>query len=196
MSDEDKKFELLTTSEEKIKETGSESPAEITEEWVVEKIDKAKSEVLRFAKNYAREKIDKQVQTDKISLFTVFGIFASIISFLTIEFQFLKTLCSPEKIVGFSLLMFSLLLSFNVALDYLVKSRTEKKTPRPNIYFAIFVALTFALGIIFIYRGNEEVCKDNQIYERYSSQFDQNMNEYQIKIDQLQKQVDEMKAQK
>jgi len=47
------------------------------------------------------EKMEDDIAETKISLFTVFGIFGSIISFLTIEFQFFKTLYSFEKILGF-----------------------------------------------------------------------------------------------
>ena len=48
----------------------------------------------------ADHKINEQVQTDKASLITVFGLFASIISFLTIEFQFLKTIDNFNRIIG------------------------------------------------------------------------------------------------
>lgn len=134
-------------------------------------IDVAKEDFLKTAKIEAREEITKQVQADKASIITVFGIFASIISFLTIEFQFLRTVCSFEKLIGFSLILGSLLLSFNLALDYLVKSRTDTKTPKPSIFFCIFVTALFILGIFFIYSGNEEICKENKVYEKYSEDF-------------------------
>ena len=60
----------------------------------------------------AKEEIAKQIQTDKATLITIFGIFASITSFLTIEFQFLKTISSIEKILGFTLVLFALLFGF------------------------------------------------------------------------------------
>lgn len=153
-------------------ETVGQTPQQITsgasEGWVKEQIETAKKEV----KEEAEKAIREQVQMDKASLITVFGIFASVISFLTIEFQFLKTLCSLEKILGFTLMLFALLFGFNVALDYLVKSRLDKETPRPNLYFIFIVALLFCVGIVFSFKGNEEVCKDNKIYQRYSDQFE------------------------
>jgi hypothetical protein len=138
---------------------------------ISQELSKAKEEFLKTAKKEAEEEIRKQVQTDKASLITVFGIFASIISFLTIEFQFLRTICSLEKLTGFTLILASLLLCFNLALDYLVKSRTDKESPKPNIFFSVFIAILFAIGIWFIYQGNEEKCKDNKIYEKYSESF-------------------------
>lgn len=159
---------------------------ELSEEWVLEKIDNAKEEALKNAKNEAEKAIREQVQTDKASLITVFGIFASIISFLTIEFQFLKTLCSFEKILGFTLILFSLLFGFNIALDYLVKSRTDMETPVPNKYFILLIVFVFIMGIIFSFRGNEYVCVDNKIYQKYNIEFsersDNLYNQYDGKI--------------
>jgi hypothetical protein len=138
---------------------------------IAEAIEKVKNSFLKTAKTEAREEIRKQVQTDKASLITVFGIFASIISFLTIEFQFLRTVCSFEKLIGFTLILASLLLCFNIALDYLVKTRTDNKTPKPSIFFSIFIIVCFSIGILFTFLGNEEKCGDNKIYEKYSEDF-------------------------
>jgi len=146
----------------------------ITEETIRKAIEKAKNEFLIATKT----EIQKQAQTDRASLITVFGIFASIISFLTIEFQFLRTICSFEKLVGFTLILASLLLCFNLALDYLVKSRTDKETPKPNLIFNISAVILFILGIIFINFGNEEKCKDNKIYEKYSEEFKNQQTEF------------------
>jgi hypothetical protein len=176
----------------------SESEPPITLKDAKKEISKAIKEAipgfLKIAKNEATEEIRKQVQTDKSSLITVFGIFASIISFLTIEFQFLRTICSFEKLVGFTLILASLLLCFNLALDYLVKSRIDKETPKPNIIFSIFVAILFILGIYFIYLGNEEKCKDNKIYEKYSEDFKNQQTEIKAKIEDIENQIKNQKS--
>lgn len=127
-------------------------------------------------KKETKEEIEKQVQTDKASLMTVFGIFASVISFLTIEFQFLKTICSIEKITGFTLILFSLLFSFNIGLDYLIKSRLDKESPKPNNIFIFFILILLIFGIFIISKGNEEQCKDNAIYTKYSQEFNEKLN--------------------
>lgn len=158
---------------------GENKPVELTQEWVHQQIEIGKSEVFEDAK----KEIDKQVQTDKASLITVFGIFASIISFLTIEFQFLKNLCSFEKILGFTLVLFALLLGFNIVLDYLVKSRFDKNIPKPSIYYIIFISFLLFMGIIITFYGNEEVCKDNMIYQKYSEQFRENFENKTQEID-------------
>lgn len=175
----------------------------VSESWVKNEIKLAKGEV----ENNVDKMIRDQVQLDKASLITVFGIFASVISFLTIEFQFLKTICSLEKILGFTLILFSLLFGFNVALDYLIKSRLNKDIPKPSIYFTFLIIGLFLIGIIFTYKGNEEICVNNKIYQKYSDQFESNFellrqelkqqnNEQDSKINSLETGFDKMKEQK
>ena len=103
----------------------------------------------------AKIEIEKQVQTDKASLMTVFGLFASITAFLTIEFQFLKTIASFHKLLGFTFILCGLLLSFNIALDHLIKSRLDKETPKPTYSFVLFVGVLLIVGVGFTFIGNE-----------------------------------------
>jgi len=154
---------------------------EVVQSQIKESFEKAKIET--------SIKINEQVQTDKASLITVFGIFASIISFLTIEFQFLRTVCSFEKLLGFTLVLASLLLCFNLALDYLVKSRIDTETPKPNTSFTILIIFLFLFGVGCISFGNEETCKENKIYEKYSEEFDSQQTEFnqKYKVEQDQK---------
>ena len=129
----------------------------LTEDKVREMINEAKNEVLEKARKESIDEINKQVQMDKISLITVFGIFASIISFLTIEFQFLKTISGFSgllEILGFSFVLFALLFGFNIALDYLVKTRLDKEAPWPNMYFCFFVMILLFSGVVAIWLGH------------------------------------------
>jgi len=117
---------------------------------VKQMIESAKIEVLETARTETKNEINVQVQTDKASLITVFGIFASITSFLTIEFQFLKTLTSLKQILGFTLVLCAMLFGFNIALDYLVKSRLDSETPKPVLFFCLFVTVLFFVGIVLV----------------------------------------------
>ena len=155
----------LFSEQKKLTKQGEE-PEVLNKEWVSKQIGDAKKKVLSDAK----EEIAKQVQIDKASLITVFGIFASIISFLTIEFQFLRTVCSFQKVLGFTMILSSMLLNFNIVLDYLIKSRIDKKTPKPNMYFVFYIVSILAVGIVFSLFGNEQLCKENEIYQKYQEQ--------------------------
>ncbi len=144
-----------------------------------QELEEARKDILKTARVDASEEIKSQVQTDKASLITVFGIFASIISFLTIEFQFLRTICSFEKLIGFTLILCSLLLCFNIGLDYLVKSRTDSETAKPERIFSVFVIILFIIGIcITSFLGNEEKCNNNKIYEKYSAEFTSQQDDF------------------
>jgi|GEM_PF-3636448 len=116
--------------------------------------------------NKAIKEIDQKIQTDKATLITIFGIFASITSFLTIEFQFLKTLSNLEQIIGFSCILFALLFGFNIALDYLVKSRIDKEIPKLPIFYNVFILILFGIGVFFIFISNKKTFQENQNYQK------------------------------
>lgn len=97
----------------------------------------------------AIQQAKEHVQKVQDSFFAIFGIWASILSFLTIEFQFLKTLSHVGQIIGFTLILFSLLLSFNLALDCIVTSRSSQK-PRTHWVLMLLIAIAFLIGIFFI----------------------------------------------
>ena len=94
----------------------------------------------------ATQQAKEHVQKVQDSFFAIFGIWASILSFLTIEFQFLKTLSHIGQVIGFSLILFSLLLTFNLALDYIVTSRSFQKPKVHKILIALIV-MAFLIGI-------------------------------------------------
>lgn len=161
-------------SEQSVKESGD--GIYFTKSEVVELVQKAKEEVLEEGRKELAEEIGRteekinriaddakkemagQIQTDKISLITIFGVFASVLSFLTIEIQILKGLeSSLKEKLGFSFVLGALLLIFPIALDYLVASRFNSahkqemvgEYMRLGIYVALVIVL-FGTGIWFI----------------------------------------------
>jgi hypothetical protein len=113
----------------------------IDQETVERMIEDAKDEVIRHA--------SEQVQKTQDSFMTIFGLFSAILSFLTIEFQFLRTLSHVNQIIGFSLLLASLLLSFNLTLDYMVTKRFSQG--HSNYYCVALLILAFlGLGVFFV----------------------------------------------
>jgi hypothetical protein len=121
-----------------------------SEQNTAEMIERVKNEVLIEA----REELANQMQTDKISLITIFGVFASMLTLITIEFKILNGSESIHEKLGFSLVLCSLLLCFPIALDYLVASRVNSihnkmmagEYTRLGVYVALVVAL-FAAGM-------------------------------------------------
>lgn len=120
----------------------------VDRETVEKMIQAAKDDAIR----HANSKIDEQMQKAQDSFITIFGIFSSVLSFLTIEFQFLRTLSHVEQIVGFSFLLFALLLSFNLALDYMVARRFSQGY-RTHHFLGTLIIVTLALGLLFVWRA-------------------------------------------
>ena len=101
-----------------------------------------------------RDEMNQQMQASQTSFITVFGIFASIISVLTIEFQFLSKIDNDIRhLVGFTLILFASLFGFNIALDYLAKNLFKKQSQLPMWVFVGFTIGLFILGIVFIYKN-------------------------------------------
>jgi len=143
----------------------------------LEKVEQLMNKRLQDAKIEA----DKQIQG---ALVAVFGIFASIISFLTVEFQFLKTLNNLQQIVGFSLILFALLLGFNIALDYLTKSRLDNGISTQYKYFIAIISGIFIIGLISVYFGNDKFTKQKKINKKERYLIANKLNDLQLRCDQ------------
>ena len=156
-----------------------------------------KKEVTKTVKKVVEKKVNQELVHDKATLFTVFGIFASIVTFTSIEIQILKNTCSSSKITGLSLTILSSLLLFIFVLDYIGRSWREdfcyqlKKFPW---HLLIIVSVIFVLGIFLSTKGNEQSCIEHYIYSRYEKNFIEKQvileNSLQSAIADLKKSID------
>lgn len=161
----------------------------------------SKDELKVIVKDHVKDEIQKEIKYDKASLFTVFGIFASIVTFVSIEIQILKTLCDFWNVVGFSIIILASLLSFILILDYIGRGwrndfRLELKQ-FPWILM-IFIILLFATGFISTSFSTKEVsCKDEAIFKKYENDFLDKRLElekmYNDRIQNLQNEIDNNK---
>jgi hypothetical protein len=129
-----------------IQNQGSPISYTLSKEAVEEMIEAANTEVLRKS----TDEINKQNQANLTTFISIFGIFASIITFLGIEIQFLGKMNNTKEVLGFSLVLFAMLISFSVALDHLIRNRLDKETSKPILYFYILVAVMLVFGIILV----------------------------------------------
>jgi hypothetical protein len=118
----------------------------ITHEEVEKLIENAKEDMIRKAS----DKIDLQIQKTQDSFLTIFGIFGSVLALLTIEFQFFKEQLPITHVAGLTLILFSLLLSFVLALDYIIISRLQPKNGTRLVLY-LLVASAFGLGFSCLY---------------------------------------------
>lgn len=113
-------------------------------------IDLAVKEAVEKSMKETQKLVDKQSLSDRTSLVSIFGIFASVLSFLTVEFQFLKRLHNVTQIIGFSFILCALLLQFNIALDYLVRSRIDTATPFAHRGLVVVMTTLLIAGLFLL----------------------------------------------
>lgn len=127
-----------------------------------------------------KEEIKREILTDKSSLFTVFWIFASLVTFVSVEIQILKTVCDIWNVFWFSLFLLSSLLSFVLVLDYIWRwwrndfNQEFKKFPWILIFF---ISVLFFLSFFSMFFWKEQYCKENSIYSKYEIEFDYKQSE-------------------
>lgn len=121
--------------------------------------------------------LEKKFETDKTSLLMVFGIFASIVTFLSIEIQILKNICDFYRLLWFSLYILWALLSFIFVLQYIIKSwiENDKTTSwkdfikNPSIIitlFVVFLLLGFWYYNMSLSNESENQCRNDKYQEQ------------------------------
>lgn len=160
--------------------------------------------LFNMAVTKAKEEAIRQIQLDKESFTMVFGLFASLLSFLTIEFQLFKSLYSWQKILGFSSLLCALILIFNLTLSYFLQTRKDAVRPW-DLY--VIIAFLFVVGIGFASCGNEEAIRKTHTYQRAYKVFQEEQGKlyrsYDQKLDgifsdvrKMKHEIEELKVQK
>jgi len=201
MDTEDKK---ITNGEEKKVVSGEEKKVVSGEEKKVvsgeekQAFQVSEKEWKEVVSDYVKEEIQKEIKFDKASLFTVFGIFASIVTFVSVEIQILKILCDVWNVVGFSIIFLASLVTFVLILDYIGRGwRNDFKLELKQFPWILltFIVLLFISGFIAISFSNKEIaCKDEAIFKKYESDFSDKQLElqkgYDSKIQNLENKID------
>lgn len=155
------------------------------------------------------ETFEKRLAANTTNLITVFGIFASIVTFLSIEIQIFKNICDPLRLLGFSLIVLASLVSFIFVLHIIANFWINEKTKEYPKIIIVFILLFFIGGIVLFFIGNDEVtCKENFIFQRYSNDFNNRQlnletdikselnnfeNQFNDKIQSIEKQIENLK---
>ena len=97
------------------------------------------------------------------NIISVFGIFASIVTFTVTEIQIFKMVCDPFRAVGLSMIMFSMLMGFvSVILHVFAGVKNW-------ISFGVILPLAFLLLGVLMFIGvrSETVCGDQNLEKKY-----------------------------
>lgn len=119
-----------------------------------------------------REEFNREILKMKdnvtTNFITIFGIFASLLAFLIIEIQVLKTVCDYLRIAGLTLFVLGALFCFITFLIYFIDSQS-KKTSQMILLTCISVGLLIG-GVYCISHGQDEyVCKLNKLNDDMQS---------------------------
>ncbi|MCA9351524.1 hypothetical protein KC929_01975 [Patescibacteria group bacterium] len=96
-----------------------------------------------------------QIDRSKLDFITVIGVFVSIFTFLSIEVQILKFLENFWVTIGFSFILFSLLLSFGLVLHFVTERMIPVERPYKAPKTVIYIILgTFVVSLVFFIIGH------------------------------------------
>ncbi len=130
------------------------------------------------------------VTADYIS---VLGIFASIVAFLLIEVQIIKSVCDFNRVLGLSLVLGGLLALFVLLLDYTVNSRREKRATFKFIAVSLLSIFLISVGGYFTNSAkDEDVCKLTSLNEEFSRLKDRFENEELKKYEPFESRLNEL----
>lgn len=141
-----------------------------------------------------RAEIKKQVAIDKNSLLTAFWIFASIVTFISVEVQILKSVCSWLTLAWLSFITLWWLGLFIILIDYIGRDRSEeenneednkKKKNKNKILMIIlfFTCCVFIIGALLVWKWDEQQCKENEIHQKFENEYWKKLIELENKID-------------
>ncbi len=121
------------------------------------------------------EELRKKVQTiqsEKGTLISIFWVFASIVTFLSIEIQILKAVCDVKVFLWISLTITASLLLFNIFLYILGNEWVNWKDNWEKWYknflliaILIISSILFIVGIVFAYNWDEQKCGEKKYLE-------------------------------
>lgn len=121
-----------------------------------DKIEFSPEAVKKLVSDTTRDLFDEAFAKDKSGLLTTFGVFASIITFLSVQVQILQNAITFNELVFLSLLTGLILLGFITILQWVTKIWIEKSDGLAVSFLAfIFVIITVLIGF-FGYRSINE----------------------------------------
>lgn len=139
-----------------------------------------------------RAEIKKQVAIDKNYLLTAFWIFASIVTFISVEVQILKSVCSWFTLAWLSFIILWWLGLFVILIDYIGRDRSEednneednkKKKNKILMIILSFTCCVFIIGVLLVWKWDEQQCKENEIHQKFENEYWKKLIELEDKID-------------
>lgn len=135
---------------------------------VAEKVEKIESKT-----NDHDEKLKdfkKEIYNERLNNITVFGIFASLVTFFSVEIQVFKNIESFWLLIGLTSFLVSAMLLFIFSLNSIIKDRLDWKKDfckNPIFYIFIFFLLFSFISFLFNFKSKESRT-NNKSYLKYN----------------------------
>ena len=113
--------------------------------------------------------IEKKIEKDRTSILTIFGIFASIIAFLSVQVQILQKATSFTQLISLSLILIAGLLCFVVALQWITHVWIEGGKKSSLIALVIIIVILLLGCFYFGYRSLSDTASYNILQGSVSS---------------------------
>lgn len=119
---------------------------------------------LHEATRNLKNNIKKEGEDLKKDFIIIFGLFASFVSFLSIEVQIFKTEINIFQLIGISSLTISFIMFFAIVISDISKGKTTIKDIFKPLQFLTFIFI--AVGIYFLNAGKTEMQILNKAKEK------------------------------
>jgi len=104
--------------------------------------------------------IERKIEKDRTSILSIFGIFASIIAFLSVQVQILQKATSFNQLISLSLILMAGLLCFVVALQWITKMWIEDNK-KSSLIALVITVVVLLLGCFYF--GYKSLNDQNEI---------------------------------
>ncbi|TRX01377.1 YoaK family protein [Flavobacterium gawalongense] len=162
------------------------------------KEEKQQEEVKEFFKNEfensisdLRRELKAESQDTKKEFLTFFGLFASFMTFLSIEVQIFKTNNNINEILGISILILSFLMFFAIVLNDISKDVNGFKVFNKPMYVLTLVFLLF--GCFLLYNGSS-VNKKNDVLLEQNTENKKTIDSLGNEVKSLNKKIKDFKS--
>jgi hypothetical protein len=118
------------------------------------------------------EDMRKDFQDLKKDFITVFGIFASFVTFLSIEIQIFKTVTDFWLLLGLSSFLLASIMIFSFSINNLVKGKMEWKELNNPLSFFVGIFIVIAVVCFGLYAHNSRTQNfENRIYIQHQGAY-------------------------
>jgi hypothetical protein len=148
---------LKDDSSDKYVNPKSKSKEEVQQQQVKEFFQKE----FEISINDLRSELKAESQDTKKEFLTFFGLFASFMTFLSIEVQILKTNDNVNEILGISILILSFLMFFAIILNDISKDVIDFQVFRKPMYVLTLIFL--CVGCLLLYNGSSVNKKNHDL---------------------------------